>query len=120
LAAPKGYSRSAEEHLDEQFGRVPSTWAAKGGKYGKYTAKKPDLTKATFKTPFQQKRAKMEAVCAFVAGRPVGDFGSAVLSLDALVAKYNKLPCIQNDPMLAMQSKLPGKGCSSGRPPNSS
>jgi hypothetical protein len=57
------------------------------------------------------KRAKMEAVCAFAAGRPVTQFSGNALSLDALVAIYNKLPCIQNDPMLVMQ------GISVGRNP---
>jgi hypothetical protein len=82
---------------------VPSTWAAKGGRYGKITAKKPDLTKASFKKPFQQKRAKMEAVCAFDAGRPVSDFNYNALRLDALVAKYNNVAGGQSDTTLAMQ-----------------
>jgi hypothetical protein len=83
-------SRSAEEHLDAQFGMVPSTWAAKGGKYGKMTAKKPDLQKAGYTKPSHVKRAKMEAVCAFAAGRPPTQFNNNCLSLDALVAHYNK------------------------------
>jgi hypothetical protein len=110
-------SRSAVEHLDAQFALVPSTWAAKGGRWGKTTAKKPDLTKASLKKPSQQKRAKMEAVCAFDARRPVADFNHNALKLDALVGMYNTLPCIQNDPRLAMQGAS-GKAC--GRPSNSS
>jgi hypothetical protein len=58
----------------------------------------------------------MEAVCAFAAGRPASNFNFSALKLDALVAIYNKLPCIQNDPMLVMQGTV--DGC--GRPPNSS
>jgi hypothetical protein len=40
------------------------------------------------------KRAKMEAVCAFAALLPVKQFNGGTLSLDALVALYNNLPCI--------------------------
>jgi hypothetical protein len=110
-------SRSAEEHLDAQFGMVPSTWAAKGGKHGTFKAKKPDLQKASYTKPSHVKRAKMEAVCAFAAGRPASNFNHNALSLDALVTIYNKLPCIQNDPMFAMQG-TGDKG--NGRPSKSS
>jgi hypothetical protein len=85
---------------------VPSTWAAKGGKHGKITAKKPDLKKACFTKAWQLKRAKMEAVCAFAAGLPPSQFNHNSLTLDALVAKYNNLPCIQSDPMLVMQGTV--------------
>jgi hypothetical protein len=111
-------SRSAEEHLDAQFGMVHSTWAAKGGKYGTFKAKKPDLQKASNTKPSHVKRAKMEAVCAFAAGRPVTQFSADFLTLDALVANYNNLAGSQSDPMLAMQgigSRNPG-----GRPSKSS
>jgi hypothetical protein len=111
-------SRSAEEHLDAQFALVPSTWAAKGGKHGKITAKKPDLKKARYSKTSLVKRAKMEAVCAFAAGRPVTQFVAESLKLDALVAIYNNLACIQSDPMLVKQgigSRNPG-----GRPSKSS
>jgi hypothetical protein len=100
-------SRSAEEHLDAQFDQVPSTWQTREGR--NKNAKKPDLQKASFTKPNQKKRAKMEAVCAFDAGSTVTQFCANALTLDALVAIYNKLPCIQNDPVLVMQGALVGR-----------
>jgi hypothetical protein len=96
---------------------VPSTWDAKGGRFGTFKAKKPDLQKA--RTISLVKRAKMEAVCAFAAGRPVTQFSVNSLTLDALVANYNNLACIQSAPMLVMQGIPVGRN-PGGRPSKSS
>jgi hypothetical protein len=98
-------SAAAEEHLDEEFAKLPPIWSAKGGRHGHITVTKTDP----------------EAVIAYRSEpkRAPTTFYAISYTLDALVALYNNLVFgNQSDPMRAMQgigSRNPG-----GRPGKSS